>query len=73
MASSLRRCQREERGASESVFEYHPNVGSHACIGTYLSGSDNDRGNFGNFVQASVDDNGRGSNAKVECSIELDG
>lgn len=57
------------RETSESVgLRFNNNVGSHM----YLSGSDNDRGNSGNFVQASVDDNRRGSNAKLERSVEVD-
>ena len=40
---------------------------------TYLTGGGNDRGKSGNHEQASVDDDTRGFNGKVESNPEIDG
>ena len=38
---------------------------------TYLSGIGNDRGKFGNYEQASVDDENHGFTGKVESNPEM--
>ena len=40
---------------------------------TYLSGIGDDRGKFGNYEQASVDDDTHGFNGKVEPNPEIAG